>query len=126
MKYILFFFFVLTTNIHAQEIDDTIYESAQLDEKPEYDGGINKLYEYIAKRFQVPDVRGLKGKIIVKFIIEKDGSISNIEVVQHPGHGTDKQIIKLMEKTQKWKPAKKNGQIVRSYYQFPINIQSAE
>lgn len=124
---IAFFSFQL---INAQEQTsqprDTIYDFKDVDIKPEYPGGVEAFYKFIAKNFKAPEEEGLNGKIITTFVIEKDGSISDIKVLQDIGYGSGAEVLKVLTMSKKWIPAKLNDIPVRVLYQFPITIRSAE
>jgi hypothetical protein len=64
----------------------------------------------------------VKGRLVVEFIIEKDGSLSNFNIAQDLGHGTGKEAIRVLKLSPKWIPGKNNGKVVRSRYRFPISI----
>ena len=124
---IAFFSFQL---MNAQEPtsqpQDTIYDFKEVDVKPEYPGGVEAFYKFIAKNFKVPEEEGLNGKIITTFVIEIDGSITDIKVLQDIGYGSGAEVLKVLSMSKKWIPAKLNGIPVRVLYQFPITIRSAE
>jgi len=88
---------ILTSPIYSQEINDKAFNNSEVDEKPDFKGGIEKFYKYMAKNFKVPEEEGLNGKIIVEFIIEKDGSITNINVIQDIGFGSAEETIRFFE-----------------------------
>ncbi|RAR72551.1 energy transducer TonB [Flavobacterium aciduliphilum] len=110
----------------VENIDDNIYNTASLDEKPDFPGGIEKFYKFIGQNFQVPEEEGLKGKIFVTFVVEKDGSLSDIKVIRDIGYNTGKEAIRVLKYSPRWIPGKKDGKTVRVSYELPINIQSAE
>ncbi|HAH55915.1 MAG TPA: hypothetical protein DCM02_11705 [Flavobacterium sp.] len=124
---ITFFSFQL---INAQEQtsqpQDAIYDFKEVDVKPEYPGGVEAFYKFIAKNFKAPEEEGLNGKIITTFVIETDGSISDIKVLQDIGYGSGAEVFKVLAMSKKWIPAKLNGVPVRVLYQFPISIRTAE
>ncbi len=124
---IAFFSFQL---IDAQELTsqnpDTIYDFKEVDVKPEYPGGVEAFYKFIAKNFKAPEEEGLNGKIITTFVIEIDGSITDIKVLQDIGYGSGAEVLKVLSMSKKWNPAKLNDIPVRVLYQFPITIRSAE
>ena len=62
--------------------DNSIYNSAGIEVKPEFKGGLSKFYTYIIKNYRSPGVPGLKGQVLVSFVIEKDGSITDITYPQ--------------------------------------------
>lgn len=102
--------------------DDTVYSSVE--EKPDFVGGIQEFYNYIGKNYRVPEGKGVKGKILVQFIIEKDGSLTDIKVLKDLGHGTGKEAVRILKKCPKWIPGKQKGVPVRVLYSFPISIFS--
>jgi len=106
----------------VQEVveDNTIYNSAGIEVKPEYPGGIEKFYKYIANNFQVPDDDSFPGgRIYATFVVEKDGSLTDIKV-RDIGYGTGKEAERLLRKCAKWTPAEQNGKKVRCSYSLPI------
>ena len=105
---------------------DTIYDFKEVDIKPEYPDGVEAFYKFIAKNFKVPEEEGLNGKIITTFVIEIDGSITDIKVLQDIGYGSGAEVLKVLSMSKKWIPAKLNDIPVRVLYQFPITIRSAE
>jgi protein TonB len=105
---------------------DTIYDFKEVDVKPEYPDGVEAFYKFIAKNFKVPEEEGLNGKIITTFVIEIDGSITDIKVLQDIGYGSGAEVLKVLTMSKKWIPAKLNDIPVRVLYQFPITIRSAE
>jgi TonB family protein len=102
--------------------DNVLYNSAGLDVIPEYPGGIAEFYLYLQKNYKVPNVKGLGGKIAVSFVIEKDGSITDIKVLRDIGHGTGEEAIRVLQNCKKWQPAEQNGAKVRCSYMLPIKL----
>ena len=95
-----------------------IYERRQLDEvaRPYFDDGSN-MATYIVSNLQFPAAareREVQGTVRLSFVVETDGSVSNIVVVNSVGGGCDNEAIRLLQNTI-WLPAEKNGQYVRSY-----------
>jgi protein TonB len=104
-----------------QAQDTTIHKVA--DQMPEPVGGIKSFYEYIESNLQYPqEARQLKlqGRVMVKFVVEPDGSLSNIEVSRGIGGGCDEEAIRLLRNAPKWKPGKKGGKEVRVEVSRPI------
>jgi len=96
-----------------------------LDVQPEYPGGIKKFYEYVGNNFEKPSIDDVeKISVYVSFVIEKDGSMTDIKVLRNPGYGLDKEAIRVLKSLKtKWKPGVKDGQKVRTQYTLPITIQ---
>jgi len=123
---VFFSFQFITAKEQIFQLQDTIYDSKDVEVKPEYPGGMEAFYKLIAKNFKVPEEEGLNGKIITTFVIEIDGSIGNIKVLQDIGYGSGTKVLKVLMMSENWIPAKLNNIPVRVLYQFPITIRSAE
>jgi len=96
-----------------------------VDEAPGYPGGINKFREEIGSRFRTPDIDSESLlKVTVAFVVERDGTLSNIKVTKDPGYGAAKEAIRVLQSIKtKWKPGKIKGQPVRTAYTLPITIK---
>jgi periplasmic protein TonB len=138
MRKIIFFILLLVFQfVHSQEqkttvtqdnqTEDVIYDSKEVDVKPEFKGGISFFYKYVGKNFNPPDEKNFKGgKIVLTFVIEKDGSITNIDIEEDAGFNSRKEAIKLMENSPKWIAGEKNGKKVRCSYTFPITLNISD
>ncbi|WP_338407963.1 energy transducer TonB [uncultured Flavobacterium sp.] len=96
-----------------------------LDKLPEFPGGMQKLYNYIGNTFEKPEIDGLSTiKINVSFVIEKDGSMTDIQVRRDPGYGLRKEAIRVLKSLiTKWTPGMVNSKPVRTSYNLPITVQ---
>jgi protein TonB len=108
------------------EEDNNIYNTAGIEVKPDFPGGLDKFYKFIGKNFQTPEEEGLSGKIFVTFVVEKDGSLTDIKVLRDIGYGTGKEALRVLKSCPRWNPGEQNGKKVRVLYSLPITIQSAE
>ena len=108
------------------EEDNTVYNTAGIEVKPDFPGGMDKFNAFVAKDYQAPEEEGLKGKVYVTFVVEKDGSLTDIKVLRDIGYGTGKEAIRVLGKCPKWTPGEQNGKKVRCTFSLPISIQSAE
>lgn len=108
-------------------IDDgkAINNTAQLDKLPEFPGGINKFYSYVGNNFKKPEIDETnKMRIFVSFVIEKDGSMTDIKVIKDPGYGLGKEAIRVLKSLNtKWSPGIINSKPVRTSYNLPITIE---
>ena len=100
--------------------DNTIYNAVEV--KPDFPGGIAKFYAYVAKNFKTPDDEEINGKIIVQFVVEKDGNLTDIKILRDLGFGTGKEAIRVLNSSPKWKPGIQNGRPVSVLYNLPISI----
>jgi len=107
------------------EEDNSIHNMAGIEVKPDFPGGLEKFYKFVGKNFQVPEDCG-SGKIIVGFVVEKDGSLSDIKVAREICPGSGKEAIRVLKSCPKWNPGEQNGKRVRVSYSLPITIQSQE
>jgi protein TonB len=106
--------------------DNTIYNTAGIEVKPDFPGGIEKFYKFIANNYRTPEEEGLKGRVFVTFVVEKDGSLTDIKVVRDIGYGTGKEAIRVLKSSPRWNAGEQNGKKVRVLYSLPITIQSPE
>lgn len=108
------------------EEDNTIYNSAGISVSAEFPGGNDKFREFVLKSFQTPDEE-VSGKVIITFVVEKDGTMSDIKVVRDVGYGTGKEAIRVVKSCKtRWAPGEQNGKPARMQYVLPITIQTAE
>lgn len=108
------------------EEDNQIYNTAGIEVKPEFPGGMAKFYKYVGDNYRAPEEEGLKGKVYVTFVVEKDGSLTDIKVLRDIGYGTGKEAIRVLSKCPRWNPGIQNGKPVRVLYSLPIQIQTAD
>ncbi len=93
-----------------------------LDRMPEFPGGIGSFYKYVGDNFEKPEIDQTV-TVLLSFVIEKDGTMTDIKVLRNPGYGLDKEAIRVLKSLKtKWKPGLKNGQSVRVLYQLPIRV----
>ena len=95
------------------------------EEVPEYPGGVKKMKKYLAKNIDYPEVamvNGDQGKVFVEFIVEKDGSISNVNIIRGVSREIDAEAKRVVEAMPKWTPAAHKKKYVRSRVRIPINF----
>lgn len=113
-------------NIKVKSADENaVYNNNGLTEKPEFQGGMELFYKFVAENYRAPEKQGLKGKVYVTFIIEKDGSISDVKSIRDIGYGTGEEAIRVLGISPKWTPGKINDEPVRTLYSLPITILTA-
>lgn len=113
----------ISFSLTNDEVVDTIY--SECEESPEFKGGDESLNNFLSTKLRYPRIakeNGDQGKIIVTFVIEKDGSISNIKIIKSVSKECDEEVIRLVKLSPKWKPAKQNGEFVRFQYFLPITF----
>jgi len=109
------------------EEDNTIYNTAGIEVKPEFPGGIEKFYKYIASNFQYPDDESFPGgRLLVSFVVEKDGSLTDIKILRDPGFNTAREAERVLRKCGRWQPGEQNGKKARCLYTLPIVLPKPE
>ena len=120
-----------------EEIEEYVYEAPEIEEEeiqeeeiwlsveenPEFPGGTAKLLEHVQKNLKYPMMAresDIQGKVFVNFVVEKDGSISNVKVLRGIGGGCDEEAVRVVQSLPKFKPGKQRGNPVRVSYTLPI------
>jgi TonB family protein len=113
-------------SIELENSSDDLEEVMVVVEKhPEYPGGNSKLFEYLGKNIKYPQAArmlGVKGKVYIQFVVEKDGSLSSLDVVRGIGSGCDEVALKAIEDMPKWSPGEQRGKAVRVRFILPVNF----
>jgi hypothetical protein len=104
---------------------NTVVTTVALDKLPEFPGGINKFYNYVGNNFEKTEIDSEQAiRIYVSFVIEKDGTMTDIQVKKDPGYGLGKEAIRVLKSLKtKWSPGMIAGKAVRTAYNLPITIQ---
>ena len=100
-----------------------IFNGDDVDQQPSFPGGTNALNTFIASNLKYPAVaqeNGIQGRVIVKFIVEKDGSISNVEVDRSVDPGLDNEAMRVVKAMPKWIPGQINGKAVKVECSHPF------
>ena len=96
------------------------------EEMPSFPGGIDECMRYIARHVKYPAIsieNGAQGIVSVRFIIEKDGSISNPKIAQGVDEYLDKEAMRVIMSMPKWKPGKQRGVAVRTQFTLPVKFR---
>ena len=117
---------LLTVNTTAvaqnkKAANDKVYEKAEV--MPEFPGGEQAMMDFVAKNVKYPKEameKEISGRVLVSFVVEKDGSINETEVVKGIGGGCDEEAVRVVKAMPKWKPGKEKGKAVRVSFMLPI------
>ena len=94
--------------------------------QPEFPGGIVAFYKFIGANFKVPiELKG-SGKIMMTFMVEKDGTLSEFEILKDIGFGTADEVIRVLKLSPKWVPGSEHNEAVRVKYSLPIQIEPSK
>lgn len=131
LKYfITVFLFCIFINLNAQDtnvINIPVHGALGVDKMPQYPGGLESMYEYLSENIVYPALaleEGVMGRVVVKFIVEKDGSLSGIDVVREVGYGCDKESVRVVKNMPKWAPGEHLGKKIRVQYALPIRFET--
>ena len=92
---------------------------------PVYDGGIEELYKFLGNNIKYPEEAkkdSIQGRVFVNFIVETDGSVTNVNVLRGIGGGCDEESIRVVSMMPKWTPGTQRGKAVRVSYNLPIKF----
>jgi hypothetical protein len=126
--------FAFSTKTMAQKVNNKsdvkekdLYALDGVEKLPEFPGGIAEFYKFIGKNFKMPAAIGknkIEGKTYMQFIIEKDGSLSDILTLKDDGYGIGDEAIRVLKLSPKWTAATHKGKPVRVMYSLPITFQA--
>ena len=98
-----------------------------VEKMPEFPGGQQALFKYLSENVKYPVIaqeNGIQGRVICQFVVNKDGSIVDVEVVRSGGDPSlDKEAVRVIKSMPKWKPGKQRGKAVRVKYTVPVNFK---
>lgn len=98
-----------------------------VDQNPSFPGGNQALFRYLQENLKYPSIaqaNGIQGRTLVSFVVEKDGSITNAQVVRSAGDPSlDREAVRIIRTMPRWRPGKIQGQEVRVQYTVPINFK---
>lgn len=103
---------------------NAVYDQYGVDAFPEFPGGMEAWAKFIRKNLNYPyaaQEAGVQGKVFISFVVERDGSITDVKVAKGIGFGCDDEAIRVIKKSPRWKPGMQNKQSVRVRYNMPIN-----
>lgn len=104
---------------------DEIFEV--VDENPTFPGGDSAMMEFLRKNLKYPKKaikNNIQGRILMSFVVAKDGSITNVKIQKEAHPLLNKEAMRIVKKMPKWKPGKKNGKVVRVRFTLPITFRS--
>ena len=109
---------------NKKDASEKTYEKVEV--MPEYPGGEQAMMKFVASNVKYPQAaidKNISGRVLVGFVIEKDGSITDVKVVKGIGGGCDEEAVRVVKSMPKWKPGKEKGKAVRVSYMLPITFK---
>lgn len=110
--------------VEEEEIEDIF---VVVETMPEFPGGQQQLFKFLSENVKYPVIaqeNGIQGRVICQFVVNKDGSIVDVEVVRSGGDASlDKEAVRVIKSMPKWNPGKQRGKAVRVKYTVPVNFK---
>jgi protein TonB len=103
--------------------DKTEERFSWVEEMPSYPGGNEALISFMSKNIIYPEIAkraGVEGKVLISYVVERDGSISEIKIIKGIGAGCDEEAVRVLKLAGKWMPGKQNGKAVRVNMVIPV------
>ena len=104
--------------------DTTIYNNVEV--MPSYPGDMTECYMFVARHMHYPEEaaeKGIEGRVLIRFVVEKDGRLTNFEVIETPDPLLSDEALRVLKQMPKWIPAKNKGKDVRCRYSMPIQFR---
>lgn len=117
---------VVITDVGTEEVVEEEEIFVFVEEYPSYPGGEEALYKYLSQNIQYPDVardNNITGTVVIRFVVEKDGSITKAAIAREIGGGCGKEALRVVNSMPKWKPGKQSGKAVRTEFTLPVQFQ---
>ena len=112
-------------NVNSNAAKESVYD--QVEVKPEFPGGMPALVKYLQENIKYPSAalaEKAQGTAFVRFVVEKDGSITNTEIIKSSGNiYLDKEALRVASNMPKWKPGMQQGKPVRVFFMLPISFK---
>lgn len=120
-----------TEVIQQVEVSEEVVEDDQpflvAETMPSFQGGdLNTFRNWVQQNVRFPQIaqeNGIQGRVVLSFVIEKDGRLTNIQVLQTPDRSLSEEAIRVLNKSPKWSPGKQRNQVVRVKYTLPVDFR---
>ncbi len=110
--------------VEEEEEEEVVF--VVVEDMPEFPGGPQALMKYLGESIKYPLIaqeNGIQGRVICQFVVNKDGSIVDVEVVRSVDPSLDKEAIRVVKAMPKWKPGQQRGKAVRVKYTLPVSFR---
>lgn len=115
---------ILFDDAPAEEEVEEIFQVVE--DQPEPIGGMEAFYKYVSKNLDYPAQArrmGIEGRVFVQFVVDKDGSITDVVAIRGIGAGCDEEAVRVIKEAPKWKPGKQRGRAVKVRMVLPITFK---
>ena len=97
-----------------------------VEQMPEYPGGMPALFEFLMENMKYPkdaEKQKVEGQVLVMFVVETDGSVSDVKVAKKTFPSLDAEAVRVVQSMPKWTPGKDKGKVVRVQYTLPVSFR---
>lgn len=115
---------VLQDTVSKKDTVDVIFSIVEVE--PQFPGGDEAMYSFLSKNIVYPSnakEKGIEGVVVVGFVVEKDGRVSNIKVIRSVHESLDAEAVRLVKAMPRWVPGRQRGVAVRTRFLLPFNFQ---
>ena len=118
----------ITTEVDFAEFDENteVIQQVEVAEETFQGGDLNTFRNWVQQNVKFPQIaleNGIQGRVVLSFVIEKDGRLTNIQVLQTPDRSLSEEAIRVLNKSPKWSPGKQRNQVVRVKYTLPVDFR---
>lgn len=110
---------------HIKKVVDNNEPWIVVEKQPEFPGGLKAFYKYIGKKLKYPKQArrmGVQGTVYIQFVVDKDGSLSEIKVLKGIGAGCNEEALRVLKNSPKWEAGRQRGRAVRVKMSIPIKF----
>ena len=115
---------IATEPVKPKEEENKVFDVVE--QMPSYPGGMGALMQYLSSHIKYPVIaeeNGIQGRVICTFVVERDGSITNVKIAKSVDPSLDKEAMRVVSSMPKWIPGKQNGSAVRVKYTLPVTFR---
>ena len=115
---------IATEPVKPKEEDNKVFDVVE--QMPSYPGGMGALMQYLSSNIKYPAIaeeNGIQGRVICTFVVERDGSITDVRIAKSVDPSLDKEAMRVVSKMPRWIPGKQNGSAVRVKYTLPVTFR---
>jgi protein TonB len=114
------------SNVKQEEevVEEEIFKVVE--KMPSYPGGEAEMFKYLQANLKYPPIAkesGIQGKVYIRFLVEKDGSIARVEVLRGVHPSCDEEAMRVVKNMPKWQPGEQRGKPVRVWYTLPVHFK---
>lgn len=110
--------------VKPKEEENKVFDVVE--QMPSYPGGMGALMQYLGSHIKYPPIaeeNGIQGRVICTFVVEKDGSVTDVRVAKSVDPSLDKEAVRVVSAMPRWIPGKQNGSAVRVKYTLPVTFR---